>query len=53
LEGKDSYESLWGELAENFGSAKKVLQIMELNDLKPRDHVAGREIIIPEGLELP
>lgn len=53
LEGPSRHKTLWGELEENFGSAKNVLQIMELNDLKPRDHVAGREIIIPEGMELP
>ena len=52
LVGPGRYKSLWGELAEKFG-AGNVSIIRSLNGIDGDDHEAGREIIIPEGLELP
>ena len=52
LEGPSRHKSLWGELAAKFGAAN-VEAITTLNKITGSDHVAGREVIIPEGMELP
>ena len=53
LQGKGKFDTLWAELSATFGSARNVRAVMNLNDLESKDHVSGKVVIVPEGLELP